>query len=121
MNGIAKTIFQKDFPLLSPPKSPPTGAVSYPPKLWPHLSLMKPPKVTCPCCKGSGLSDLPADLMKTYGILKKSKKPLTTAALEESGIGLTAINNRLTSLERLGLIKRSGKAVRSILWEAIRP
>jgi hypothetical protein len=77
---------------------------------------MKPPKITCRCCQGSGKIDLPADLFDTLKRVRGARKPVGTEDLMEPGIGRTAIANRLRELERNGLVVKAGKRGKEILW-----
>jgi hypothetical protein len=79
---------------------------------------MNPPKITCRCCRGSGEIDLPDDLFTTLKRVRSARKPVGTEDLMESGIGRTAINNRLTELQRNGLVTKAGKRGKEILWRA---
>jgi hypothetical protein len=77
---------------------------------------MKPPKITCRCCQGSGKIDLPADLFGTLKRVRGARKPVGTEDLMEPGIGRPAIANRLKELERNGLVVKAGKRGKEILW-----
>jgi DNA-binding HxlR family transcriptional regulator len=79
---------------------------------------MKRVTVPCPICEGSGKCFLPDHLAETLAKVRKSRKPVTTDSLQEPGISNEAICNRLTDLEKHGLVKRAGKDGKRILWTA---
>ena len=77
--------------------------------------------VDCPKCGGTGRRPMPKPLERTLAKIQSSDHPLTRADLHEEGIGLTAINNRLVALERLGFIEPAGKDTGGVLWRAVKP
>lgn len=61
-------------------------------------------KVQCSCCKGTGKVELTGTYAETYELLRSQAKELNGAALARlAGCKPTAMNNRLTALERMGL------------------
>lgn len=81
---------------------------------------MKRETITCHVCNGTGKEHLNPELSATLAILRRSKKPITAGEIPATGVGVTAINNRLNELQKLGLAERVGKAGRNILWIAIK-
>lgn len=78
-----------------------------------------PPIICCRCCAGTGKIELPPDHWRTLQRLRASPAPLTTQELVEDGVSRNAINNRLSLMEEIGLIRRAGKEHKFILWEAV--
>lgn len=76
--------------------------------------ICSPPVVVCNCCHGKGTMPLSQDLFRTWSRL--GSKPLLVSELVETELGSTAINNRLVTLERLGLAKRAGKVGKWVMW-----
>lgn len=77
---------------------------------------MKRTTVPCPICDGSGTCFLPDHLAETLNKIRKARKPVSTDHLQETGVSNEAICNRLTGLEKHGLVKRAGKAGKRVLW-----
>ncbi len=82
---------------------------------------MTPPLIKCACCDGTGKHELSALMWATLKRVRKNRVPIGAAALSERGVTGMAINNRLTFLERAGLVRRAGKDGKFILWEAVKP
>lgn len=62
--------------------------------------------LTTPCghCKGTGSVPLTGVYADTYALLRRQSAPLTAADLAPAaGCKPTAMNNRLSALERMGL------------------
>lgn len=75
---------------------------------------MKPPLVTCPCCHGTGQAPMTQPLVETLAIL--TQRPISTADIYAAVpgrdyFGITAINNRLNKLQKMGFVasERRGK------------
>lgn len=71
-------------------------------------------KIKCPKCKGTGISCLPDGLQETFDQFKiglKMSAEALKARFPENEANITAFNNRLESLRKLGLLARtrSGK------------
>lgn len=77
---------------------------------------MNRPIVTCTCCEGSGKMKLQPDLFRTLNRLSELGEAIREE-LHEAGLTSSAINNRLTSLEAIGLVERAGKRGRAIVWK----
>lgn len=84
----------------------------------------KLPWIQCPQCKGHGEIPLPLILSEVLHIVQRhSKRGSITveqvyAELKQPGIGTTAINNRMTALERAGFVRRSGKIGKCWQWKS---
>lgn len=72
------------------------------------------PTTPCPACGGTGQAKLSAPLARTLKRLGKRK--LTANQLAEPGLVHGAIVNRLTKLEKLGLVTRIRKDDKSVVW-----
>lgn len=70
---------------------------------------MKQPTVTCPKCNGSGKVDLDGVLAATLEIVRLSKGAdvFQVHSAVPDKVSVTAINNRLEDLRRLGLVFRN--------------
>ncbi len=86
-----------------------------------HLTAMTPPLITCDCCDGTGKRELEPTLWRTLQMIPYPPASTPRIMLDETGVTPNAINNRLIALESLGLIRRSGKDGKFILWEAVKP
>jgi hypothetical protein len=65
--------------------------------------------VTCPHCQGRGTLPLPRHLHETLDYLRKRglrTAPQLKDALMSEANGTTGMNNRLTALEKMGLVKK---------------
>jgi len=82
---------------------------------------MKKPYIKCPKCVGHGKILIPSILWESFQIIQKAKGTITVEQVykefKQSGIGITAINNRFRTLERNGFIKRQGKRGKNWLWK----
>lgn len=79
---------------------------------------MSIPKIQCDCCGGTGKRELSADHWRTLQLIQRFEPPVIRPLLDEKGITPNAINNRLLFLENAGLIERSGKDGKFILWRS---
>lgn len=73
---------------------------------------MSKPTKRCPKCNGVGWVDMPGAYGHTLDVLRAAGKPVTAAELCGSlSANATAVNNRLATLERLGLVtsERDGR------------
>lgn len=77
---------------------------------------MKPDITCCHHCQGTGSLPLTRGLQQTLDRLRNAKRPVSSFNLIEDGILQTAINNRLTSLEKLGFIERCAKQSKTYFW-----
>ena len=76
-------------------------------------------KIECDCCGGSGKTPLRDEYQQTLNSLRNLKTPRTAAELHVAGITTNAINMRLMRLERLGLVRRTGKQGKNVLWASV--
>lgn len=69
---------------------------------------MKEPSVKCPTCGGSGRTTLSDTMLKTFRVVKQLRKASAPDVLGKmpDEVSVSAINNRLEDLRKLGLIKR---------------
>jgi hypothetical protein len=68
------------------------------------------PKICCPKCNGSGHVDLYPDLLETLKLVRTLKLPTASAIkprLTNQQMSVTAVNNRLEDLRKLGLVDRT--------------
>lgn len=78
---------------------------------------------SCGACDGTGRVPLPPSLLEML-ILLKNRRQLTATDLRrltKADVGVTAINNRLEELRRLGLVERErytgpGRGKHGWLW-----
>lgn len=80
---------------------------------------MKPILVRCSCCGGTGKQRLTRVLAETLAAIRPH---VEVTAAEIMGriadqLGHPAINNRLVTLEKLGLIVRVRKIGKEIIWK----
>jgi len=85
--------------------------------------MSKPLTITCPGCGGSGQAPLTPVLQRTLDALVELA-PCTAAQIyahiggrPATGVGLTAINNHLRELHRLGLTGEPQKFGRELVFE----
>lgn len=76
------------------------------------------PSLPCRSCNASGRVKMPDELWRLLVTLREARGPLTTDEMPLEGCGSTGLNNRLTTLEVLGLVERRGKRSKSVLWAA---
>lgn len=83
-------------------------------------------RVHCTACDGTGRAPLGVDLQVTLEIcreLAKREQPITAPAVAshfEANGSPTMVNNRLDALERHGLLRRSGRHGRRLVFELIK-
>ena len=89
---------------------------------------MKRPYIQCPQCLGHGEIPMPDGLADVLDIVRQHMKGVDNGVKSDEvqaickdskTVKLTAINNRLTHLERLGFIKRISKEGKWWRWEAV--
>ena len=82
---------------------------------------MKSPLAKCPKCNGTGQFPIGSGLLDTLNILK-AKGPRTAthvhAILDDRFITVTAINQRLEDLRKLGLVLRTRKGRQFVYYIA---
>lgn len=82
---------------------------------------MKKPWIQCLQCIGHGEIPMPLILWQSLQIIRK-RPGITTGEiydkLNKPGVGMTAICNRVRSLERNGFVERDGKRGKNWLWKA---
>lgn len=83
------------------------------------MSTMKCTLVTCPTCRGTGKSKLSRVLEETLAKVPKTNAASTEAIMLAVGDPyinrLTAMNNRLDSLTKLGLVEKQRDG-RKLFW-----
>lgn len=83
---------------------------------------MKKIWIQCPQCLGHGEVPMPSGLLDALQIVQKHGKGGITAAEIHALCGdfdrvkVTAINNRLTKLQELKLVKQSEKKGKYLIW-----
>jgi len=75
-------------------------------------------KIKCDCCDGTGQMPLRDEYQQTLNALRRLKTPRTAEDLRPAGVTSNAINMRLLRLEKLGLVQRTGKQGKNVLWRA---
>jgi len=75
---------------------------------------MSQPKITCKCCEGKGVRDLPAALRKSYhqivNLSGDGKQPVSVAMFaEETGVELTNAHHHFKRLTALKVLKKLPK------------
>ena len=62
--------------------------------------------VTCNCCSGKGVKELPNKLREFFHTLKKNEPATISAVSKKCGVELTAAHHRMSRLVELGVVKR---------------
>jgi len=82
--------------------------------------------IQCPQCKGSGIIPMPLALTDTLQVLLRARKnfkegisadEVHAICADSKYIKVTAVNNRLVKLERLGLVTREIRG-KTYFWSA---
>lgn len=81
--------------------------------------------IRCSCCRGTGNIELPRHLwltLRAVGTDGDATIPSVHRKLvgDEPWLKVTAVNNRVRELERLGLVNKVGKRDKAFLWRGIR-
>lgn len=78
--------------------------------------------ICCGRCGGTGT--VRSDEVERTAKVMSTKRVMTSKEifekLAESGIGITAINNRLEILRKAGVVVQVGKKHKAILWQRLR-
>ena len=83
----------------------------------------QPPTIPCFACSGHGTIPLPAALHQTLeavgeiGEARAEDVHKHLGGERETGVGITAINNRLRQLAALGLVEPPRRFGKALLWK----
>lgn len=93
------------------------GSLNYP-------AAMKPTKIKCDCCAGSGFAQLPEVYQRTLDAIPKDRFVSTLEiidALDEQFVASTAVNNRLRIfLQDKWKLVTSERRGKSLFWKRIK-
>ena len=67
---------------------------------------MSDPLISCNCCNGKGVKELPSELRASFHVLKKIQPATVSRFSKASEVELTAAHHRIKRMVKLGVIER---------------